>query len=413
MLLALALAGTVGLAAQEVEPKEDVAAVLEELNQRSATIGAFKARYETKGGESDDKTIEFEYLPQDRLHLVVSSPSGRVLESWVDGARIWFIGASEQGEMWGELDWAEPGVELPDWHELLEERFPLKGEWAAYHPMMLLTWSLNEETDKVDFQCSVGCERGPGAVLLGWLRALERDTSLLSLTEDAIVQDHPRFRATVSRRTGFLEELAMVSAEGKTATVRLVALELDTGLEASDFLPPARPDSAQDVSVQMMQALLSKELSEPRRTSFRRVVGLLDRREIEWTTSTQDGLKEVLRAVHEPQILKLADSYGAKVRVQFAEFFEGLRGRVSKGEARSALEPEIAQFRGDLVQTLEQGLPALQSRYAPPPEHAGRSEGWAGVLTLEQGVLEELYDEHVKSPLLGDFEAAAESFLRD
>lgn len=412
MLLTSVLALTAGLVAQDGGSAEQVSAVLAELIQRSESIGPFKASYQAQGLGSEDMTFGFEYLPPERLHVVVESAAGRAMETWIDGSRIWFAGPSEQGEIWSELDLAEPMVDLPEWYDLLEERLPLQGEWAAYHPMLLVTWSMNEETDKVDFQCSAGCDRGPQRATLGWLRVLEKDPTLLRLTEDAVIQEHPRFRATISRRTGFLEELTMVSKDGETATIRLVALELDAALDASAFLPPERPASAQDLSAQMTQAFLALELSDARRTTFRRVDGMLDRGEIEWTTRTQDGLEDVLRAVHEPQIRSLAESYGARVRSKIAEFFAELRERLANGESQSALEPEIAQWRADLVNSLDEGPPALQGKLAPAPEQPGRSEHWDDVLSLESRVLEELYGELLKSPLLNEFDGSADGFRR-
>lgn len=409
-LQALMLLGCAAAAAQDSPVASDANQILEQLTKATSDPKPFRARYQSEG-MGDDMSVLFEYQSEGRLHMLAESGAGRA-ESWIDGSVFTLLGTSPQGSVWASVDWADPDIVLPDWFDLLESRFPWTGEWARYRAFMIFSWALNEQTDKVDFNVSVGCGRGPETCLFGWLRELQEDATLLRVTEDALIQDHPRFRATVSRSTGFLDELMIVSKTGEKAYIRLASLEMDVELEDSAFVPPQRPESAEDISEGWAQSLFIAELSDPRRTTFSRVNRLLAQGELDWTTRAWDDLEAVLRDVHQPQVQSVADDANPKVRTSIEAFFEELRQRVSKGETRAALEPEIKAWRADLERSLEEGMDELYERCAPPLEEADSSTVRDDLLSIEAYALTKLGRELLRQPILDEFDTTAERFLR-
>ena len=396
--------------AEATGTEQDVQAALAELRRHSAELGPFRARYQVEGTE-DDKTIDFEYLPQGRLHCVMTSPSG-AMASWVDGSRVCGLMEGDGQTYWASFDAAEPPVAMPQWHTLLDERFPSARSDQSYRPWITCLWDLNQETDRVEFTLGVGSlPPGEDDALLGWLRVLEHDSSSLRVNEDSVVQEHPRYRATVSRKTGFLESLDMLSAEGKKASLRLVSLELDLEVLPA-FEPVERPDGAQDISTEFARSLIALVTHDARGTALKRVDRLIAERAIDWTSARREDWREVLRAIHAPEVQATAESYLPQLDEWTASLFDGFAQRAGAGAPRESLRAEIESSRVKLSEVTAEGLEKLAAEWTPAPAQPGESEVWDELLELEARVLDELLEEHVVKPALAEFDAAAEAFLR-
>jgi len=413
--LALLLGLLTPATTQEATAAADAQAVLAELIERSRSPGAFRAEYHFETPGVKDGLLEISYLPDERIHLRLRgmNEQGGSMDSWIDASRIsGRIDVGEGGLQWFDIDLADPRIELPHWLEVLDGRFPRTGADAEYHAELLFTWGLDEETGKIAFNVSVGSTLGPQFVRLGWLSVLQRDPEHLSLTDEAIVQEDERYRATVSRKTGFLEELVLQGKDGQPGVFRLTALDLDPALEPADFLAPARPEGAQDIGDDVTRTfIMSQFRGGPRLGALQRIDRQLARGQIEWRTQTRDDCEVLFRALQEPSLQALADGYVPKIRTAIQGIFEELEERRSGGETPESLQGAIDERRADLVQAVDEGLPALRARFAPPPEERGESEHWDELLALETATLEALLGEHVRSPLLNEFDQKARAFL--
>lgn len=395
---------------EEVEP-EDPVQVLEELIERTNELTAFRAVYHlTKPDRKEENSIlELSFSDSYGMRMVMhSAASDERVASWVVvEEKLCTVMSGPEEDLYTLVDLAAPEHLA---YEILEAHFPRASE-APLGPGLTfrLSWRVHPETDEMDLEFSLGWAPVARTTMLDWLIALKKEPDLLSLEEDAIVQRHPSWRATVSRDTGFLTEVISLATQG---TMRLEELDLDPELDASLFAIPTRPEEARDVSQESADRFRYLEKWQfVRPTCLRRIDRQLEEGRVEWDSRTREHCKEVLRALHEPTL----QEKGAEYAVEMEDYLEGLCDEITErkaaGEPLAALRAEVESRREELERSIESGLPKWLARLEESELEAGESSHWSDLLEMEMLVVEELFEELMAAPALSSFDSATEEAL--
>jgi hypothetical protein len=226
------------------------------------------------------------------------------------------------------------------------------------------------------------------------------------------VQEHARYRAVVSRATGFLAELDMVGADGVKAELRLVELELEPEWADAVFVPPARPESASDVSVQVGKSLGA--MFHPvavRRECYGWVERQLAGGVVDWQESTRAAWSSVLRGLHEPLMQQPAAGFLEEHRRHLEALEQWIAQERAGGRSLEVLREQVDAKRAELVTQLERasndGLTKVQA--SDPEEH--RSPHFEDLRTVEREVYGELHRELYVRPALEELDAVVAKAL--
>jgi hypothetical protein len=411
----IVLAATLGLVSlsRAQEPVPGAAAptaveVLDALALRVNALPGFHALFRLSRPGAEQRTFELRYAAPDRMRLDMGGAEpGTTARVWSVEQRMCMLESGQGGKQaWASIDYRELEKARPAALDTLHRLFPGDVPTIEPGPALDASWRLDPRSNKVDFQITLSWVLSERTTPVGWLRTLRREPELLEVRGDALVQEHARYRAVVSRATGFLAELDMLGADGVKAELRLVELELEPAWDEAVFVPPARPESASDVSAQVGKSLAA--MFHPvavRRECYGRVERQLADGLVDWQEPTRAAWINVMRALHEPLMQEPAADFLEEHRRHLAALAEWIAKERAGGRPIEALREQVDLKRADLVRQIEraasEGLTKVQA--SDPEEH--RSPRFEDLRAAEREVHAELYRELYVRPALEELDA--------
>lgn len=414
-MLAIALTLALATAGSIQEAEEDPLAVLKELVERTNALASFRVVYRLVQPGQEDTSVVFSYRSPDSLRMDKNGtgPVERMLMLAVGGRICTSSSGAGEGAWYalGDLRPLDHG-EIPAM-QVLERYFPDDPEnLLGPGPGLEASWRLNPESNKVDLGLTLYWSIDPRRALLGWFSEMERDPRILELDGELLLQRHERYRASVSRSSGFLTELEVVAADGSVLTLALEELQLGPELDPALFEIPGRPEGARDESAQFERLVDQKRhLQHLRRHCLSRVDRQLAQERIEWSIRTRDRCTDVFRTLHESPLLEQAREYRAEMGMWIDKFCEWIARKRAAGAPLDDLRREVRAKRQQIQERLAQERRERRSRLMDAGLLPGRSGYLPELLELEKQVVGQLHDEHFRQAVLDDFDARTEETL--
>jgi hypothetical protein len=392
-LLALAL----GAAPQQ--GAEAARARLEELIASTNDLPGFRAEYVLRRGEEELGRIELVYRAPDRLVMSNRSDKGWARVG-LDGERLWMDSESgAAGALAGAFELDDHGGPFEEAMAVLERAFPRPPEQVDVG--VRLSWGVNAETDKTEFDLQIAWVRTGEERLLGWLHTLRTLEGGLSLEGDALVHVSPRVRAEVDAQSGFLRRLHMVGAEGEARELALESLDVQGPLADELFARPSPAEGARDVSAQLREQMFKP--AALRSESLLHIDALL-REGRAFDERARADLRLFLEALHRPVLQANVARWRAGVLEGIAEFSAEIAQRRQAGDAEADLRAVIDERRAQLVTSVDETLAKLRASLETATRNPRPSQHWVEVRSIEDEVLGKMYGTEVAEPLLAAFD---------
>lgn len=420
-MLALVLAGLALRAPLQERPaepstRERIAALIESAN----ALDSFRARYELEKNGAIEAEFVLAYAAPGRGLLAVERGDGEAearAETWVvDGVMSVRVDDGKGGGGSGDVDLSEPSESIAAASELLTERFPPAEPGIGPGPIFIMSWGVNAETDKTDFDLKLAYERGDRPALLGWLVRLHREADELTLVDGRyVLEPDPRIHVEISAETGFVERIDLVGQDGTSASVLLRELEVGAVPLGESFEPDPLAADAPDVFAEGAERMRGHP-RDFRRSAFGRIDAMLERGEREWDERTRADWRDVLEALHRPFVRSSFAGWRERSDARSRDFAGRLAQEleVAEGdEAVARLREVAANWRGALEANLASSLEAftrsLEVEGALPSSLVRRE----ALSDIEGEVLRTTFEAEVAAPLLASFDGLVAAAFGD
>ncbi len=381
---------------------------LEALIESTNRLEHFHAEYRsTRDGSAGH--LKLDYRARGGIRVRGASPKGTMDSGIADGV-LWLSSELKaMGRFWAEVDLLDRGGDLEPVLALLREEFwrPPGGAEVSVG----FGWGLNAESDHIEpavdvHQTFVGGD--DHAALLGWLHTLRHADGDLVIEDEALVYRADGVHCRVDLRTGFLEQLVLISEDGSELSLALERLDLDDAPADSVFETPTPPPDAEDVSDQVRDSILSP--GELRHRALGYVHDLLEREDRDLDGRLRDELRRFLNELFRPSAIRSLADFVERVQASSQEFADWVRDSLAAGRPKSEAQEAIAERRRQLEVQVERG----RSKYLeqlPDLEDLADTPAWRAIRELEDEALEESYEAALARPVLEHFEQAIDEAL--
>jgi hypothetical protein len=403
----------------------DPRALVQGLIERSTGLEGFRARYSMSRGEEVEVDFELLYAAPDHMRLTIhrsGDGDDEQVRTWVNGLKLSLRAVGAEGATaTGDIDFAVLPEPAGSVLRTLDERFPLPETALGPGAVAALTWDVNPEDDKAEFNLQLSCQRDGRRTALGWLEHLDylgRTEGSWSVEDEHLVWRHPQDRivARVSRQSGFLERLELIGLDGERRDVDLVELDLAPELEPGLFEVPIAPPGARRLPLDPMQFLGG--LAGVRRTAYARVNGALVKGRRAWDESLREDWERVVAALHTLPFEQRHSDMKGVVEARADVLAKGLRERLE--QAPPGDQAVLTELRGiarewhdELVRSIDGELPRYMEALTAPLGGPEASEHLQQLLQLEREGASGLYDEIVRQPLLAILDGRVREVLGD
>jgi len=399
------------LCAPRQETELSIEQELDALIEKTNSLESFHAVYrgKTRKGEEDvDASFDLAYQAPDRARArmsVTGGPEEGTMDGWIVGRRsVWRVERSGQEE-WRCMELPDP----PESSRVLDGLFPRPERALEPGASLFIEIVQGEETS---LQLSFQNRLNGRDCVLGWLAEIKKQAADVDREPHELVWSGDRFRCLLSRESGFLTRIEIEKPGQQVAIVLLEELRLDEPIDPALLeLPAEARDLAPDEELQ--RGLYAQYApGRVRQYGFLRLERLLRSQERSWNEVSRADWRAFLQVLHREMIVQRYSKWLEELRRGTEELVDRVRSGLTDDPSpaqREEFQARVEEYRGRLEESFDkaenlctESLPAVESESLEPRQE---------LFDVELEVLESLFDELLRRPILEEFDARlAEAF---
>jgi hypothetical protein len=397
-----------------VAAPQDIASELDDLISATNALEGFSARYAIRVDGESAGTLSMHYEAPDRARLEWDSEAlgGRMLVI-SEGVELCLSSSGTKGEA------IYARFELPAFRDtlvdVLEERFPsTKGdEGSRLGPGPEFQWRTryDEVADEHSFDLALNATRDNRSAVAQWLRALRVQSDDIERTETELVIAQSEFGWRIQRDTGFPSRV-WFERQDKRASFELEALVLEAPDDAELFGFFERDADATDQSEQMERMFAGLAARQARWTCLGRIDRALEAGDVEWDAGTRKATREVLVALHGPNLAELGRAQVENFGDSLTEYEAWLSDRKREGWSVEELRTHAQGQWTGIAARHDELLTERLARFPDDESPEERGGNFEDLLTFEREVYAELFGERVTGALHRAFDERVEGVLQ-
>jgi hypothetical protein len=409
MLATLVLAMVHVAPLQEPAPaKQDSAAILDQLIERSRAVKSFSATYlVTRSDQEGSAKIRLDYRAPEDLRMDMETDKG-TLSTWSLGDILDVRGAFDGKQSGFHLDNGPIRAELQPIEDQLQRNFPIaKSPDRQRRSVVPTTWSINRTTNKLDYEMSIGTL--DAATTFGWLETIKKKQA--DLVEDGeqlrCSTDDGRADVVLSKTSGFLEKLFFRKPEStSTMTIALESLVLDEAIDPARFEVPPLAAGVGDASADQRKAAEQSARMDLHDRVWSRATHACAMAEVD--SDLRARFESTLKPLCELTCHAGFDAWLASTRKNVDKFAAFLRQKDEAGVSKEDLDQTRDDYRSMLITTLDGIETPLGTNLKVPKATADAACG-PKLLDIEHKLVKSVFRELVRKPILDEFEEATKT----
>ena len=383
---------------------QDTEQLLDELIEQTDALEGFTATYGiTIGGESAGQLVMAYEAPGHARIEWDTSEFGGHMTLVTDGEEMC---ATSTGDEIGSYHARFEVPEFdPDLLDVLDARFPPRSKRTEGTiepgPQFVCHVRFDEAADEHSFDLSLTTTRGDRRAVLRWLFDLRSQAEHAERTDDELVFTEEHFGWRLDLESGFLHEM-WFEKDGRRHSFVRDSLELTAPDGEATFRFPEREPGVEDRSAEMEAVSAAVIARTQRWACLRRIDVRLE--ESGWDAELEADARDVLTALHGPQLDELARAQLDGLSVWLDKYVEWLDEHLARGRGADELREHAAEQWASLEARHAEMASEYVAKFPGAEPDAETSDAFEDVLGFEAEVFTALHAERVIESMRSAFD---------